>query len=441
VTTSVRHIQLIAWAVLLAAAALLAAILLGVPWVGQRYLAGATVQEDATVASKSGAVQLALLPSAEVPQTILTEDSGPRTVGEGWTITTTAASRALVTLFDESTIHLDPYTGLSLVRMRQPRFATGRSQPVIEASVQAAPGHTARLALGTTFDQLGGGGLRRFRLTARVGDVPVTVAVDPESKACLTITDRRLDVVSLLGGLEVGSPQGRVRLGASQRSHVEPGSAPQPPVPRRTNLVQNAHFRSLPLARNGWRYRSEQADEDGAASGYGRGEVLPDGRTVVRFVRRGSGGRPADLILEQGLGGTEISAGTCAPGYLVVKGSFRILSQSLPGGGSRSTEYPLKLKLTVKDRSGEQLPWTIGFYAVAPDTGNDPAGEYGTADGLQVPPGEWTDFDSGNLLDPANPYSLAKRNIQPPFELVRLELIASGHDYESEVDSVSLWLE
>lgn len=439
-TTSTRHTQLIAWSVVLASFAVLLAILLGLPSLGLRYVRAAMVRQDAAVASKSGAVQLAYLASTDVPQSILTEDSEQRTVGEGWTITTTAASRALVSFSDQSTAHLDPYTGLTLVHMRRPRFPSGRMPPVIDVLARAAPGHTARLALGTAYDEDESLPQPRFRVTTPLGDELATIELGPESNACLELTGQKVNVVGLAGKLAVQNAYGAVHLEADQRTQIERGSGPDPVVPRLSNLVKNAHFRSRPLTANGWKFRFEQPDSDAPPQGYSRGEALADGRTVVRFVREGSEGRPADMILEQPLGNYEMSTGTCAPTYFGLRGTVRILRQSLPGGGMRSTEYPIKLKLTVKDRNGEQLPWTVGFYGVAPSPENDPEGLYHTADGVQVALGEWVNFDSGNLLDPATPFSLAKRGIQGPLELVRLELIASGHDFESEVDSVSLWV-
>jgi hypothetical protein len=122
-----------------------------------------------------------------------------------------------------------------------------------------------------------------------------------------------------------------------------------------------------------------------------------------------------------------------------VTAELQVLGQSVPGGGARGTEYPLILRLHTENADGEQCDWITGFYAVAPEPGS----EYRTDNGVSVPPGEWTRFASGDLFDAGN--ALAFGNREPPCDrpakLLWVEISASGHDYESLIDSLEVWVE
>jgi hypothetical protein len=51
-----------------------------------------------------------------------------------------------------------------------------------------------------------------------------------------------------------------------------------------------------------------------------------------------------------------------------------------------------------------------------------------------VPLGEWYTFDSGELRDGRSPYAPGRQ----PIRLRRIELKASGHDFDTRIDSVSV---
>ena len=122
-----------------------------------------------------------------------------------------------------------------------------------------------------------------------------------------------------------------------------------------------------------------------------------------------------------------------------ITAELQVLGQSVPGGGARGTEYPMIVRLHTEDARGEQCDWSVGFYGVAPEPGS----EYRTDTGVQVPLAEWHRFASGNLLAPDNPLGF-ENHVPPcgrPARLLWIEISASGHDYDSQIDSLEVWVE
>ena len=162
------------------------------------------------------------------------------------------------------------------------------------------------------------------------------------------------------------------------------------------------------------------------------------GSGLLSLSRRESGGSPADIVLRQDL--PEVPLRDAA--FLTVTATLRLRAQSLPGGGDRAEEYPLRLTLVAVDEQGDEFTWTMGFYALAPDP---EAAEFAgarvdPARSRLVPFDAWTGFDSGNLLDAANPLGFAQLPGRTAVALKRLEIKGSGHDFVAELEALRvLW--
>ncbi len=417
-TTGSRSVEMTAWMVLLAAFAVFLLALFGIPYLLLQYVHTSTVGETAHVASKTGSVMLES--TAGITQVM---GAGQRRDGvpEGITVTTYPDASAYVRLFDESVLHLRPATSVGLRRMRRPRFAAGAD--VWQIQLYAVP----------TTDEAGG-----FTVGSAYGDVALEVFTPhghvypgPDSQAHIEVAPERLKVVGGRGQVLVSGAGQTVALAFDQRTSVEAGRPPATPTAAEENVVRDPGFDKPLDGDNPWLLF---LDPPSPAS-HGQQVLTEDGRTVLRFERQGAEGRPGDLYVRQPLR-TDVSEAR----HLSVAADLEVLSQALPGGGIRASEFPLILTLIYVDENGDEARWETGFYAVPlppDDTVNQPLNEITSQ---QVPAGAWYHFDSGNLLDAANRRGLAEHGLPAPKRLSRIEVKASGHDLESQVDEVGVWV-
>lgn len=428
-----KGIQAAAWAVLLGALLVCAVIAVGAPWLANGYAQAATIEEDALVERRDGSVTL-----EHGGRTVVLDPSGLQSAyaPEGTAITTLADGRALIRLFDESTVNMEPGTQLRVISTRRARFPWGDAEPRVMLEVRPEGDDQARLAMGTTW--LG------TQMEVRAGDAIVTL--EPESHARLVVDGDGAFVHALDGSVAVTGAGKRVTLDSDTVTEVLHGAAPRAPVPALANLLDDGDFRR-PL-RISWAVRAE-----GEPLGTAR-TAVDDGRTILQMERADSQGRPGDIVLEQGLASHDLSGAS----YLGVTVTLRITDQSLAAGGERDIEYPLMTKLVLERQDGsEDLPWEVGFYADDPGIEEPPPGEIGVT-GIMVPRGKWVTFGTGNLLDPSSTPVLLGQDGQPltspsleaalaaverfdasPQRLLRFELKGSGHDWSTQVDHVGLW--
>jgi hypothetical protein len=415
-----RNMEWTAWGVLLSALAVFGLLLVGLPYLLAQFARQATVPEEAQVESKVGSVMLES--SAGITQVLGT---GQRRddVSEGITVTTQPNAEAFVRLFDDSVVHLRPGTSLGLARMRRPRFAAGGQHRDIRLFARPAEGGPGVLTVGAT-----GGDVQ---LT--VGTPHGLVQLGPDAQARLQFTPEGVSVVGGDGRVTVSSAGRAAELGFDQRSTLRAGRPPTAPTSAEVNVVANADFEE-PLQPDGaWRLQYDPATIASDAQAVS----LPDGGQAVRFSRSETNGRPGDIYYRQ-----QLSVDVAEARHLGVTADLRILSQELSGGGVGASEFPVILSLIYADETGEELRWETGFYAKPlgeGDTGSTPLDPART---VLAQDGEWLRFQSGNLLDPArvNPRGFEALRLPRPMRLLRIEVKASGHDLESEVDRVGVWV-
>lgn len=435
-----RNLQWVAWSVLLAASLVFLGLVIGGPWWAYRSYQSATAPQRAWVESKSGALKL----SAGEDNLILESGTPGQSVQEGWVVETLPNARAFVDLSDPERaaspgpiLNLDGGTVLALNTMRRPRFAGSGARRQLVLGARAAPGRSTSLDAAASWDDAA------LRIETPVGNVDF----GPESRARLEFAPLPLEpgaaeprsllrVIAVQGPITVTNAGRAVGLAADQRTEVLPEGVPAAPRSGPQNMVVNGSFREDPLSR-GWvldRYFFGDPPTQGQASH----QLQRGGRSVVRFEREGAEGTSADVYLRQDLD-LDLRHAT----RIQVIADLRVIAQSLPGGGmggsEGASEYPLILRLRTENHAGQECEWPVGFYAVAPEPGSP----FRSDNGVQVAAGEWTRFDSGNLMDPDNPGGFALRtpDCDPPARLVRIEIRASGHDYQSEIDSVGVWVE
>lgn len=410
--------EVTAWAVLLGALALFALCLVGIPYLLLQFAQRATVPEDAVVESKDGSVMLES--SGGITQ-VLASGQRRADVPEGITVTTYPKARAFIRLFDDSVVHLRPGTAVGLRRMRQPQFDAGGSGRRIRLYARPGNGGPAVLTVGATDGDL----------VLEVDTPHGQVLVSPAAQARLQITDEALSVAGGVGQVQVSGAGKTVWLGYDQRTTVRAGEAPSAPTSDEENVVANGGFEA-PVEDPPWELRYDPQSEASRVSP----DVLPDGRSVVRFERTESGGRPGDIYFRQPLD-RDVADDT----HLSLSADVRVLAQELAGGGIRATEFPVIVSLIYyTDENDDPQVWQTGFYAkplAEDDATSTPLNERITR---QVPLGEWYAFDSGNLFDSDNPRGFESLGLPRPTRLGRIEVKASGHDLASEVDAVGVWV-
>jgi hypothetical protein len=416
-----RNMELTAWLVLLGALGVFLLALVALPLGFMRFTEQATVTEQALVESKDGAVMVEA--TGGITQVLPVAD--PRGAAEGSTITTHPEAEAFVQLYNGSPVHLRSGTSLTLVAMRRPQFAVGGSLGTARLFARPANGGPAALTVGSA--NTPGRPLRLIVATPHG-----QVELDPDEKARLEITDEATKVfgkspaeVTVLGA------GGAVAVGLGERTTLHAGLAPEPPVSTPENLVLEPEFATDPAAGGPWSL--ELAPQDRFAAG--GWQALPGGRTVLRFRREGSEGRPGDLLYRQ-----DFAAYVADYSELSVTADLRVLAQSLAGGGFRASEFPLILRLIGEDQDREPVVWQTGFYATPPAAEDEASAPLDASRTVQVSPGEWAHFDSGNLFSDENPRGYAAMGLERPMRLHRLEVKASGHDLESELDAVGVWV-
>ncbi len=109
---------------------------------------------------------------------------------------------------------------------------------------------------------------------------------------------------------------------------------------------------------------------------------------------------------------------------LYVEALVRIDRASLSGGGQLGSEYPMILRLQYEALPQNSRPdWTVGFYYANPD-------DLPVRNAELIGQGEWYRFRSNNLFD--------QEEARRPFRLLRFEVMAQGHTYDSQVAAVRL---
>lgn len=423
-----RRIQAVAWVVLLSALVIFILGAVGLPLLGLRYLRTATVAEKAVAEPRQGSLTLESVAGTRV----LREGERSQVLFEGTTVSTYGQSSGFVRFFDGATLSLKSNVRVTVHRMRRPRFAAFAVDQVprqIEIVAVTQSEAQAELVVGTTW------GDNEFVVTIP-GRGQVLLA--PESHARLVFANDRLKVLTTDGHVTVRNADGAVIVPAGQRSEVSAVGPPLPPVDALENILVNGDFDEPPTEANGWTFERYPSSPLVLVPGRSRHQIVAGGRTVISFERLGSSGSSADMYYRQLLGDADVASSS----FVGVSATVRVASQSLAGGGQATppTEFPVILKLIFESGSIEYT-WSVGLYAEPPEP-DDPQAALLEEKHVRVPLGEWFEFDSGNLLDTDNRLGFAQRvpPLARPAHLRRFEVVASGHDYESQVDSAGVWV-
>jgi hypothetical protein len=383
---------------------LIVSVPLGVRW----YLLNATVAHDTVLEDPiDGTVYIREPRGTELIATTRRREDVP----EGTTIATDEHLRAFLRLYDGSTLQLDYGTRIVLERVRSPRFAVSTRPNEIHVRVEqgeltigvGAPMERALEMAVTT---------PHADITLQEGSYAVTVAPDHTE---LSVRRIRPGEATIVAGTETLSfTRGRSVVLSNPPAGV---AAIQGPLPPDQNLIVNGDFGSV--LERGWEPPEQQRDSDDPL---GEIEITPLGGTsVLRFSRYGGkthGETSITQIIDQDVHGFS---------SLVLAFDVLVNFQSLPGGGYKSTEFPIMVELKYRDPSGNSRSRYWGFYYLDPGTGP----EWLTmVNGLKVVQGELYHFESDNLLQ-------SMEDIRPT-HIESVRVYASGWDWNSAIANISL---
>lgn len=402
------HPERTAWIVLWAAFIIFCVLLVATPLSIRYVLYYSTVARPATLEVLEGTARVTNPSSGRLDA--YTKVDGPVSVGEGIVIQLDDKASADLRFSDGSYVHILSDSDLTIERLRVPRF--GRGVTPVTVWLRMSQG---RLRLVTS---------RSTRAVApeyvlRLPELAAEISLQDDGLYGAEVEPQGGEIWAHRGSAVVTANGRSVRLLALERTTLAPGEQPALPIASARNWVLNGDF----AGSDNWRFYDDPgADAPGVD---GTVTLTTDGSTqAVRLYRSGSNGNHGETGLEQ-----TFSRPLPDPvSSLMVQARLKVVSQSLPGGGSLASEYPLIIRLRYRDEYGSENEWVHGFYI------GDPRGNP-TTNGTQVPAGEWYLFESGNLLADGNPFGqLAPK----PVRIVWLKVYASGWDYESLVGSISL---
>lgn len=380
-------------AAFLAFVALALLLFRGVP----AYLSRATVQHEARVEVFAGSVEVQEEGSARWEVV-----GSERTLREGDTVRATDNAKALITLFDSSTIRLYPRAAVSLAKMRSSRF--GRHVTYIRLDQRAG-----RMRLGVA--RLDPSASIQFMVTGGNGRA---IFWEEGSYSTEIGRDGSLFAAARIGRGDVIAGSRSVAIGGGEAARVAGGEV-FGPEPAARNLITNGDFTSLDEAGapRGW---SVFDRNEGKESVVGSVRLEPDGDGQrARFVRRGGTYHGEDGLHQ------EINADVSDYDSLILSAEVRIDYQKLSGGGFVGSEYPLILRVTYLDTANAQWEWYHGFYVQ-----NDL--NYPAPTGEQITPGEFHQFSQ----------SLLATGYPRPARILSIDVFASGWDYDSQVRHLQL---
>lgn len=392
----------LAWTVLLLAfttfCGLAIAIPLGVHW----YLLNAMTAEVTAVTSVRGTV-LAEMRKASLPIPIT--DGSTTEVEEATRITTDSTSQAILTFFNDSTLTLYGDTSVRVKQARLPRFSMGRRPDTIVVELE---GGRIRVASSSRSDLL-------FEVQA-----PESVVRLGEGSFSIEASDEGTHVTARSGQAQLIAADEVVRLGTGERSKVQPGEAPSSPLPAEQNLLTNHDF-SKPLEGVWEVYRVEPPSGVVTTSV----QILEtDNRFALEFGSQGQDNLHSEIGIVQ-----QVEKSVQDFDSLRVQLDVSLERQSLAGGGTLGSEFPIMIHLAYKDTNGNDRDWYHGFYYVpppenwllydAPDNSSERIARF-----------VWYPYESVNLID-----SLGTTR---PIYIKYIRIYASGWIYQARIADVAV---
>jgi hypothetical protein len=392
----------LAWTVLLLAFATFCVLVVAVPLGVRWYILNATNAKTTSVTSIRGTV-LVEKPNTTLPVPIV--DGNTQDVDETTRIVTDGTSQAVLTFFNDSTVTLYGQTTVRIQRARVPRFALSQRPDTIVVQLEQGRVRVAPVS--------------RSQLTFEVRSPHGVVSLG-EGSFSIETSDEGTEVTARSGWAQLVAAEEVVRLAAGERSLVSPGKSPSAPLPAERNLLANGDF-SAPLA-DAWEIYRVEPPGGVITTSAKIAEI--EGREALRFLSEGKDNLHSEIGIIQ-----QVNESVQDFDSLRIQVDVRLNQQSLPGGGTLGSEFPVMVHLAYKDAEGNDRDWYHGFYYVpapenwvlnnTPDNSNE-----------RIAHMLWYPYESVNLLD-----SLGTAK---PVYIKYIRIYASGWLYDALVTDVAL---
>jgi hypothetical protein len=392
----------LAWTVLLLAfttfCVLAVVIPLGVRW----YFLNAMTAEMTAVTSVRGTV-LAEMRKASLPIPIT--DGSTTEVEEATRITTDSTSEAILTFFNDSALTMYGETSVRIQQTRAPRFSLGHRPDTIVINLERG---RVRVASAD-----------RSNLHFVVHS-PQAVISFSEGSFSIETDDEGTQVTTRSGQAQLVAAEELVRLAAGERAMVRPGEAPSPPLPAEQNLLKNGDFSAA--SEEVWQvYKVEPPSGDVTTSVEG---IAIDSRQALELRSQGEDNLHSEIGIVQ-----EVNKSVQDFDSLRVQLDVSLERQSLAGGGTLGSEFPVMIHLAYKDANGNDRDWYHGFYYVPPPE-NWLLSDTPDNSSERIARFLWYPYESVNLLD-----SLGTNK---PVYIKYIRIYASGWIYQARIADLAL---
>ncbi|MDQ4075611.1 MAG: FecR family protein [Chloroflexota bacterium] len=402
----------LAWTVLLVAFATFLVLAVTVPLSANWYLHNASVAPRASIQGTRGTTSVKEPNARSAPVAVVA--GREEVIVEGSELRTDD-SQALVSFFDRSTLTIFPNSAITLKAMREPRFA--RSNKASRIVITVHNGRVRAQVAPSTSREV------EFEIQTPHALAPYGgIVLQPGSYA--VETSNEMTHVSVRSGeASVSGQTGqKVTLESNERAQIALGASAVGPLPAKRNLLLNSDFQLLetavpisdgPLVEN-WFVMSDQGGDGGDINGVVEVDVLGPSR-ALHFTRQGSNSNHGETAVVQKLNKVVDDYRS-----LLLRFDVKIVGQSLSGGGERSSEFPIMIRIDYRDAYGGRQHWTQGFYS------QNEAGFYVT-NGIEVP------------KEVPYPFEVdLKEALDNPQIIESIKLYASGWDWESYISEVEL---
>lgn len=429
-TTSVtlrENPERVAWIVLLVSFTVFVSLLVVVPQTVRYTVRYATVKQDAYLEATQGALRYYPARAAEPIAVTSTRDN----VAEGSTIQAADGATQGTLRFIETenvanalgSIRIYSNTSLHVDQIRKPMFE--RSPEPYRVHFHLSSGQVRIFTNSST------GRALHIELDTPHG----TIYMDQAGQYEVSVLEERTDITVRSGTVEVVNSAGEsVAIDEELRAWMTADAVEQNPATAIPNLVRNGDFatiqdesRSAP-----WEVYGQTERAEGVRPGSVR-FIQHDGRGVAYFSRQEGVNAHTEVEISQPIG-RDVNINES----LVVQLDVRLAYQTLAGGGTLGTEFPLRVEIEYTTIYGQVLTWGHGFYSRDPLQDDDEQNDYWLLDrdtSTKIPQHTWYTYESQNLVE------LFADQGTPIARLNSIRIYASGHKYVSMVSDVSILAE